>query len=131
MSEDYDAWLAELAAHQVATVQWTWYAFPDAGCACTDEQITLQSGQHKHLTQIAEQAIYETIWELSEYTRDDLAICENLGVFRLDVATRTLCKVAEVGDWEADDYHPDSGPYVPSIHPLPDDTQPCYVIGTG
>ncbi|MEM8530201.1 MAG: hypothetical protein AAGF95_05115 [Chloroflexota bacterium] len=128
---NYADWFAIFATYQVHHITWTWYQQYNDDWACKDEQIVLHNGDHKHITEIPEQELYEAIWDISEATSYDGELQGELGVFRLDIATRTLCKIAEVGDWEVDDYHPDSGPYIPSIHPLPDDQQPCYVIGTG
>lgn len=125
---DYDAWFAIFTAYHVCYIEWTWYVQYNEEWTCTNEQITLHDGSHKRITQIDEQELFEAIWEISEATSADGPLRYQRGVFRLDVATRRLCKLADVGDWETDGYDPDSGPYVPSIHPLPDDDQPCAVI---
>jgi hypothetical protein len=130
---DYDGWFAIFHAYQVTQLTWMWYQEYNDDWVCRDEQATFADGQRKTITQIDEQELYEAIWEISEATRMDLTICANLGVFRLgvfrlDVATRTLCHIAEVGDWESDHYDSKTGPYTPSIHPLPEDQQPCYTI---
>ncbi len=127
---NYEDWFAIFAAYDVVQVEWTFYQQYNDEWTWMREQITLQDGSPKRITEIPEQELYEAIWEISEATANDGELRYQYGIFRLDVPTRTLCKIAEVGDWEADDYHPDSGPYIPSIHPLPDDQQPCYVIGT-
>ena len=130
MNDTYDAWLTIFADHQVATVLWTWYAVPaEEGCVCSGEQVIFRDGRRVPLSEIAAQELYETIWEISAETRDDLDICAYLGVFRLDVATRTVCKIADVGNWEDADYDWELNPgYTPSIDPLPADQQPCCTI---
>ena len=128
MTYNYDDWLAIFTAFHVRQITWMWYQEYNDDWVCRDEQATFADGQRKTITQIDEQELYEAIWEISEATLETLAICTNPGVFRLDVATRTLCKIAEVGDWESDDYDSKTGPYTPSIYPLPEDQQPCCTI---
>ena len=128
---NYEDWLTIFAAYHVVQVEWTFYQQYNDEWTWMNEQVTLQDGSPKRITEIPEQELYEAIWDISEAIANDGPLRYQYGVFRLDVATPTLCKIADVGDWEVDDYHPDSGPYVPSIHPLPDDQQTCYVIGTG
>ncbi|MCG8348868.1 MAG: hypothetical protein MI924_13940 [Chloroflexales bacterium] len=125
---DDDGWFAIFHAYQVTQLTWTWYQQYNDDWACLNEQATFANGQRKTITQIDEQELYEAIWEISAATSYDGLFTGQLGVFRLDVATRTLCKIADVGDWERDAYDPTTGPYLPSIQPLPADQQPCGTI---
>lgn len=125
---DYDACFAIFNDYNIIEITWTWYQQYSDDWVCAFECVVFYDSSVKALVQIAEQELYEAIWEISEATWHAGTFCGQSGVFHLDVPARTLCKIAEVGNWECDAYDPDTGPYTPSSHPLPEDEQLCTTL---